>query len=205
MVVGVIGYYVVIDFVYSYHTQFFTYKACAWIFADSAKKGIDTLFAGSSLRNSDQIYTYVYNHDYYVSIWEIKALRDVDLKKIIINQSVYLSHVELYPGETLDKGSGLETDVKFGPFFKDKIAIDLDEYSKIYKTFEKDNFKGFYGSVSRMAFENGDGQILAMKDYPLGMMQTLFVLYKANNSFYMITINSRKQIDESTINILNLK
>ena len=94
--------------------------------------------------------------------------------------------------------------VRFGPFFNGKLEIDLDENSKIIKMFEGENYEGFYGNVGRMAFENGENQILCMEDYKSGNAPMLFLMYKARNSFYLIFFSSDKPFGENMINILNL-
>lgn len=205
IIICVAAYYVTIDIVYSYHLEFYKQIPLSQMFTDSARENIDTLFLGGSIRKGDKIYTYIYSHIYYIEIWEIKSLKDVDLKEIAINKNAYLSHVELYPGEILDAHSFCETHVKFGPFFKDKINIELDQFSGISKTIEGSDYRGFYGTVGRMAFENGEGQILAFLNYTEQVEPTLFLMYKTSEDFYMITINSDKPFDESIMNILSLR
>ncbi len=201
---SVADHYISIDRKYNYHAEFFKKMPCPWLFADSAKTGIESMFLSGWIRNNDQIYTYVYEHDYYILAWNIPALRNVNLKNVVINHGVYLDHVEMR-GEILDAGTGLETKVRYGPFFKDKIVVDLDEYSKVFKTFETSYYRGFYGTASKIAFENGKGQILAMRDYTRRIMPTLFVMYKTKKSFYIILINSKKPFGVNMLKILNLK
>ncbi len=205
IIIGYFGYDIIYVMIYVHHFDNSNYKACLWIFSDSVQKDIDTTAVCGSVRKTDKIYTYIYKHHYFISIWEIKALHDVDINKIVIKKNIMLGHVKLKPGEILDVGSGIETQVKFGPFLKDTIVIDLDNNSKSIRTFEKANYRGFYGSVSRMAFENGEGEIIALEEYTREFIPTLFLMYKANNSFYTITIHSDKPFDENIINILNLK
>ncbi len=205
LMIGYFAYDIIYIMIYNYHLELSNYKVYLWLFSDSAKKDIDTLAVGGSIRRTDKIYSYIYKGKYSIIIWEIKALNGVNLKKIIINQNIMLGNVKLKPGELLDKGSDMETQVKFGPFFKDTIVIDLDNNSKSIRTFEKTNYRGFYGSVSRMGFENGEGEILALEEFTRRFMPTLFLMYKTNNSFYMITIHSDEPFDENIINILNLK
>ena len=56
-----------------------------------------------------------------------------------------------------------------------------------------------------MSFSNANGEHLITFDYPEGKVRTLFLLYKTPESFYVIMIESEKELDESAINILNLK
>jgi hypothetical protein len=204
IVICLITYFVVDYMVYGYKTEFLTYKACEWIFTDSAKHDIDTFLVGGSIRKTDKIYTYIYKRHYYISIWEIYALRNVNLSEVKINQKVPLADIKLR-GEILNADSWIQTHIRFGAFFKDKINIDLDEYSEIFRAFEKDNYRGFYGSVGKIAFENSEGKILALESCNSAVKPTVFFMYKANSSFYMITIHSEKSLDESIINIFNLQ
>ena len=205
VLVGIVAYYVARDRKYHYDVVFFFHSIpCSWIFADSTMRDIDTLLVTGTIRKTDQIYRYVYKHDYYILIWKINALRNVELQKVPVDQGVYLDNVELR-GEILGAGSGLETEVRYGPFFKDAIAVDLDEYSKISDTFQGPNYRGFYGTVGKIAFDNGKGQILAMENYSRRIMPTLFVMYKAHDGFFIIIINSKKPFGVGMLKILNLK
>lgn len=202
---SVVWYYVKQDEEYGYHISFYLHSIpCSQMLATSTVDSLDTFLVSGRLRKTDQIYTYVYRHDYYLMIWKIPALRGVDPAKVPIQKGVYLDNVELR-GEILDAGSGLETEVRYGPFFKDTIVVDLDEYSTISKMFEAPQYRGFYGTLSRIAFENGHGQILAMENYSPAMMHTLFVMYETHQSFYMIIINSRKPFGVGMLNMLNLE
>lgn len=174
------------------------------LFTPSALTGIDTLVVSGRIRDSDQIYRYIYNHDYYVMIWKIGSLKNVTLDSVAVNTNVYLDKVKLL-GEILDSGREGETEVRFGRFFKGHIAIDLDEYSKVLSTFQGKDYRGFYGNVGKIAFEDGDGEIIAMENYTLRIMPTLFVMCKKQGSFYMIIINSKKPFGVDMLKILNLK
>jgi hypothetical protein len=176
--------------------------------ADSTKMGVDTLSAGGWVRKTDNINRCVYyikKKKIYVAIWEIRALSVVNLKTIKFNAGFRLSNYKYESGELLDKGSMRETFVNFGPFFKDTINFDLDDNSKIYTMIEKENYRGFYGLVKKMAFENEKRDFLALIDYPDGARPILFLTYKANDSFYIIMINADVPFDESIIKMLNLK
>lgn len=190
---------------YNYHFEMFSHTIpCSNIFVPSARKGFDTLLVSGRIRKSDQIYTYIYNHNFYITVWRIEGLRRIDLDTVRINQNVHLDNVDLQ-GETPDAVSSFDTQVRFGPFFDEKLVIDLDEYSYVSDTFKGPHYRGFYGTLSRIAFEDGRGQIVAMEDYKRRVMPTLFVMYKAHDSFYFIFINSDKPFGMGMMKILNLK
>ncbi len=204
-VVAFVAYYVTIDRKYGYHFSMFPHSIpCSPLFAPSALNGIDPYLVSGRTRKTDQIYTYVYKHAYYILIWRINALKNLDPAKVPIDTNVYLDNVELR-GVILDAGDPRESEVRYGPFFKDSLVVDLDEYSKVSESFEGPSYRGFYGTVSKIAFENGKGQILAMENYTQQIMPTLFVMYKAHDGFYMIIINSKKPFGLGILKILNLK
>lgn len=204
-VVAFVTYYITIDRKYGYHFSMFLHSIpCSQLFTPSVLSDIDPFLVSGRMRKTDQIYTYVYKRDYYVLIWRINALKNLDLAKVPIDTDVYLDNVELR-GEILDADSPLQTEVRYGPFFKDSLVVDLDEYSKMSESFDGPSYRGFYGTVSKIAFENGKGQILAMENYTEQIMPTLFVMYKAHDGFYMIIINSKKPFGLGILKILNLK
>lgn len=205
--VSIVAYYIYDTVKYSYHIEWGIPESVVWIFADSARKDMDLQFASAAIRKTDRLYQWRYHSDLncLIQVWEIKALSSVDPDTVPIHTDVFLNKVSLR-GEILDKGSPAgETQVKFGPFFNGKMEIDLDENSKIIRMFEGKNYRGFYGTVGRMAFENGHGQILCMQDYKAGNVPMLFAMYKARKSFYLIFISADRPFSENMIHILNLK
>ncbi len=204
IILGYYGFWAAYVFHYSYRTKF-EYKPCFWIFTDSAQKDVDKFCAGGSVRKTDSIYTYIYKDKYFIEVWGIKALSDIDLKRIQFRQGLHLADVKFFTFQTLDAGSFCETTVNLGPFFKDTFNVDLDAGSKINKVIENENYRGFYGTVKKMAFENEEGDFLAFVDYPARPWETLFLMYKSNDSFYIIIVNAKVHFDESIIDIFNLK
>lgn len=191
---------------YNYRFELFSHSIpCAFLFTPAAKDSIDPVPVSGRIRGTDQIYTYVYEHKYYVMVWRIKALGGINLRDIMIDRDVNMDHVGLYPGQILDAGSLRETEVKDGPFFTRGLRVDLDEYSKVQKTFEGLTYKGFYANVGKIGLEDGKGQILAIVNYQREIMPTLFLMYEARQAFYIIIINSRKPFGLEMLRILNLK
>ena len=175
------------------------------MFADSAKKDIDTLMTCGRVRSTDAIWSYIYKRDYYILIWEINALNHVELEKILIQQGSHLDDVELIPGETLDYKSFHEEEIRLGPFFKDIINIKLDDHSEIITNIKAKNYRGFYASIKRIAFADSSGDILAMIHHLGKSSPSVVLLYKANNSFYIIFIDGDKPFDQKITSILNLQ
>ena len=90
----------------------FTFKFCVWghsferdfnrylwVFKDSAKTKIDTSYFSGDVRKRDAYYTYIYDNNYYISIWEFKDLREVDLKNILITQNVVFDDISFFSAE----------------------------------------------------------------------------------------------------------
>lgn len=202
IVVSLVVYYAYDTMEYSYDITWGKVQPVIWMFADSARYNMDTQFASAAVRKTDKLYEWGYDpgRHYSVEVWAIKGLRSVDPDNVPINTDVFLNKVSLL-GETMDDGL---TQVKFGPFFNEKLEIDLDENSRIVQRIEGTDYKGFYGNVGRIAFENGDRQILCLKDYGSGDWHILFLMYKAHNDFYLIFIGAEKPFDMSIIHVLNL-
>jgi len=113
--------------------------------------------------------------------------------------------VKFERGEILNLGSDLEIPINFGFVFNNVMNVNLDESSKIERTFEGINYKGFYGSINEMSLSNEKGEHEILLNYTRGQTPTVFLFYKGHQSFYIIMINSKKSFDESIIKILNLK
>ena len=205
-IVCVVAYLIYDTVMYSYDITWGDVRPVIWMFADSAKKDMDLQYPSAAIRKTDQLYQWGYHSrkDYGIQVWEIKGLKGVDPYGVPIHTNVLLNKV-LLRGEIVDKGSIREVQVRFGPFFNGKLEIDLDENSRIIRMLEGENYKGFYGNIGRMAFENGEGQILCMEDYRSGNEPMLFVMYKAHKSFYLIFISADKPLDDNIINILDIK
>lgn len=176
-----------------------------WVFKDSAKSDINTNFCYTYIKKRDVYNCFHYKDTYRIIVWEFKDLSNVELKKATINQNVNLDDVTFESGEVLNKKSGLEATIKYGFAFNHAMTVNLDKFSKIERTFEGTNYKGFYGSINQMSLSNEKGEHEILLDYTKGLTPTVFLFYKGHQSFYIIMINSKKPFDESIIKILNLK
>ncbi|MCG3164833.1 MAG: hypothetical protein POELPBGB_00592 [Bacteroidia bacterium] len=183
------------------------YKRCFGIFKDSIKNDIDTLRAIGLVTTKDYLYKYVYNKEYYISIWEFKDLNSVKLGKVKINLGVDLSKEEIRFGEVLDKKLNPEIPTKFGFNFRDSLNVNISKYATIEKTFETTNYKGFYGVVDRMSLTDKNGKTQVLFNFIEGQTPILIILYKLNEKFYFISVDSknRQSFDLSIIKILNLR
>ncbi|MEI6349323.1 MAG: hypothetical protein WCP69_15360 [Bacteroidota bacterium] len=190
------------------HVVFNNYQKYLWLFSDNVKNEIDTNFAIGEEGDYDSQYTYILkNRDYFFTIWEFNRLGNIDIAKIPINNNCNLDNLEIDLGEILNKNCPPfpMTKVKFKLPFQNHLIVNLNEHSFIEKPIESKNYRGFFGKINKMSFSNFVGEDLILFDYGKTDQLTLFIMYKKNNSFYIILINSKKIFDESIINILNLE
>lgn len=191
---------------YRHHFDDGNCKRYFWIFKDSVKSDIDTFLYAGYVKRRDVLYHYLYKKKYHIAVWEFKDLDVISLKNTPINLNVNLDDVKFRRGERLNK-NGYPSPMyvmKFNFDFNYVLNVNLDNYSKITKNIEFNNYKGFYGNVNKMSFSNRKGEHVILFDYRDSSEPTFFLMYKARNSFFVIMINSEKPFDESIINILNL-
>jgi hypothetical protein len=205
IIIGFFAYFFYGIIRYSHSADWHIYKQYMWVFKDSAKSDINTRFCYSLIKKGDIYNDFYYKDTYKIIVWEFKDLSNVELKKATINQNVNLDDVKFERGEILNMGSDLEIPINFGSVFNNAMNVNLDENSKIERTFEGTNYKGFYGSINQMSLSNEKDEHEILLNYTRGLTPTVFLFYKGHQSFYIIMINSKKPFDESIINILNLK
>lgn len=182
------------------------YEPYMWVFNDSVKKDVDTIFFVGQIRERDILYQYRLKNKYLVSIWELKDLSTIQLDEIPINSNVDLSDVHIMPYELLNKHESPEMTVELGFSLDNTINLNLDNYSKIIKTIDTPKYRGFYGEVSKLSISNEKGKHLIVFDYPEEKQPTVFLFYKTARSFYIIFIKAKEKapIDENVIQLLNL-
>jgi hypothetical protein len=182
------------------------YKQYMWAFKDSIKQDIDTNYCVSCVTKKDVYNSFLYKKN-YVTVWEFKDLGSAELNKMNIKQNINLDDIKFNSGEILNKGGDLEINIKYGFAFKNAMTVNVDDLSKIQRTFEGANYKGFYGSINKMSLSDEKGKPQIVLNYTKGLTPTVFLLYKGHQSFYLIMINpidTKKPFDENIINIFNL-
>ncbi|MEI8202172.1 MAG: hypothetical protein WCH34_04120 [Bacteroidota bacterium] len=205
IIVLFIGYSIFITVFYSYHTDMKNYNRYIWIFNDSTKANVDTFDFVGHVKKNNILYTYKLKNT-YILVWEFIDLSSIDLNKVVINKNINLDELKFYYGEIWNKDllPLPKITVKYNLPFENIFEINLDENSKISKIINANNYKGFYGDISKMSLSNKKREYLILFDYRYHQ-PTLFLSYKGHNSFFIIIINSENLFDESIINILNLK
>jgi len=192
---------------YSHSSEFNNYKRYLWLFNDSVKCNIDTFICVGDIGDRDILYRYLYKKKTFIRIWEFKDISESDLKKIQINQNIDLDDVKFKSGEIVDKNMlpSPMINMKLEFSFNNSLIINLDKNSKISKTIDSTKYRGFYGNLSKMTFNNEKNEPLILFDFGYPPVPTLLLLYRTTKSFYVIYINSDLPFDESLIKILNLK
>lgn len=198
------SYFIIISNKYSYRIDMKNYKQYLWIFKDSALNYIDTNIFVGCIRERDVLFNYIYKDDYYIAIWEFKDVSK-DLENIFIYKNIDLSNLKFNSSQVLNRDGSPEFTVRFVPFFQKKMDVNIDQYSEIKQEFKSMNYKGFYGTINKVTLSNEDKQHLVLIEFPYKKENSLFLLYKKAQSFFVIIIHSEKFFDKSIINILNLK
>jgi len=183
-------------------------KTYLWLFKDSAKNNIDTMFCVGHVRKNDMFYHYMYKEKYDVLIFEYNKLCFINLNNIPFLNNVNLNNfLDSFSGEAYNMTlyPSPETSIMYELPFNNVFQVNLDASSTIEKRIEGKNYRGFFGKVLRMSFSNSEGKHLVLFDYKREATPTLFLLYKYHGRFLVIMINSEEKFDESIINILKLE
>ncbi len=206
IIVLYVGYYIFNIAIYSHKLNIKSAPhKYLWLFRTQAKNDLDTNFSYSCIQKHDIYNHYIYKNIYYVTIWEFKNLRTIDLKGISINREFALDDSKIGFAETINEGSSPEITMKYGFDFHNSMNVSLDNDSKIDSSFSTPDYKGFYGNVERMLFSNDEGNPCVLFNYINDKQYGLFIWYKGDGSFYVLIINSDKPFDpKKLIKIFNL-
>ena len=171
-------------------------------------KNIDK-FSSSYVTDKDILNDYLYyaekDNRYSITIWDFKTLKDLDLNDVRFEKENKLSKAkEFLLYEILNPTSDCPISLKYLYEIND-MNLKISGSTKILRNYKTQSYKGFYGLADRISIVNKKGvaQILfnfKKKDTPL-----IFIIYKDEQSLYLIMILSNKDFDENVFNILNLK
>lgn len=188
---------------YKHSGDWETHMNYYWIFKDSVKSEINSDFSYSYVKESDVYNDYHYKN-YSIILWEFEDLGIDEVNEAIFNEGLTIDKTSFRSGEILNKNSDLEIAVKYGFSFENGIKINLDENSSIDKKLNGDCYQGFLGHISKLSLSNNNDEHQIILNYTEGITPSIFLIYEKNEKFYLIIINSRKQLEEDIINILNL-
>ncbi|HNW70403.1 MAG TPA: hypothetical protein PKI01_08375, partial [Bacteroidales bacterium] len=225
------GYYFFTNFHYG---EFNKYQRFIWLFKDSVQEDIDKIVCTGLIGKNDIEYTFIYKKNYFITIWEFRDLLKLDIKKtpFYLNQNLDESTIKFGQTENINVAPFPQIKLKFGFEIQNQIILYVDKDTKILKNIDSDNYKGFWGNISKMALCDENGDQLIFFDYTLTQQPknlkfikdstdnmyisndnnldskkysepTLFILYKKGSNIYLILINSDEIFDDRIINILN--
>lgn len=204
------GYFLFITIKYQHHNSHSSFERYLWILNDSIKKDVDSVFYVGLERESDNLYEYIIDSPkgkHFITICHLKNIDTIDFDAISFNQDISLDNLKMYPAEKYNLESVVrpEITIKSKLPFNNCLRVNLNHSSRIVKTLNSKNFKGFFGDINKMSIANYSGKNLILFDYGSRRQQTLFLFYKEYGGVFFILINSEKPINESIINILSFK
>ena len=126
-----------------------------------------------------------------------------------IFKSYYHNNIKFKSYEIFNKDLHVYPEItsKLGFEFKSpKMDVNLDDTTKVFNPIDTTNYKGFIGRINKMSFSDAKGEPLILFKYKIPR-RTLFLMYKARQSFFVIMLNCNHEasINENTINMFNLK
>ena len=191
-----------------------------FFFKDSIHKKVDPRNSWAS--DQDNISNYIYYTDlkdkrlyyeindttyqnYYIKIWEIKSLKNYDLDDVFINKNSIIRNSKFEFQSTPDSSPVSDYEISFKYFYKiDGMILNLGENTKIIKEFKGENYKGFYALADKMSICNRKGEPQIYINFSKSLTSFILIMYKGHDSFYIVMINSNKEVAENIINILNI-
>ena len=208
LIVAIPVLYYIHDFIYvarnGYTTEIRTYGEFLPFFKDSIKSKIDTAFSCSEVDKKNNLFRCRYNNDSYVGIWEFKELLGCNLKNIHFNRNVNFDNLKIIPNQTFETDSMPLITAKLNFHLGYGLNIDFGSGTKVITTLTSYNYRGFYGDIDKMCFNDENGNPCILFQNGIQYRPTLFLLYENSQGFYLILFNSYKPFDASIINIFNL-
>lgn len=206
---SIVFYFIIYIRTNTHHSSWDNQKEYLWLFTDSAIKDIDPHFQGSWVKDNDILCHFIYKEHFLVSIWHFDDLDKIKLTDAVINYDKSTQDIDIMygKGEVLNSKSSLQTAVRFGRNFDNRINVNLSKNSTIQDTFQSSSYKGFLGTIDGMSFTNSKFEDYIYFRYPDGRMQTLLVLYKSARGFFIIQVETNDpeiSINKELVNIFNL-
>lgn len=203
------GYSIIMFKKQGHQSELYDYKKLLGVFKETERKYIDSTSLGfdGAIGKNDILFNYVYKKDYYILIWRFNEMKGANLNNIIINKNINLDNVDFDYSEILNANLNYipKLTLKLGFSLKNTFNVNIDRESNIIRTFNSINYKGFYGSINRISLSNDTYNHVALFNYKSKHEPTAFLLYKMNENFYIILINSKKQFDENMLKIFQLE
>ena len=206
LVIGYVGEFFFDHYHNGYHFER-NFKRYSWLFNESAINKVDTFIFGGRTRGKDAQYTYNYEKNTHITIWEYTDLSSADFKNIIITQKTdWPNEIKFNRYEIFNKTHPYPLiTTKLGFKFKNpKMYVNIDKATDLDKIIDTTNYKAYFGKINKMSFNNDEANPLIFFDYKQPK-QTLLIFYKGRQSFFVIFVTSNEELDKNIINIFNLK
>jgi hypothetical protein len=94
--------------------------------------------------------------------------------------------------------------MKFKLPFNNFLSVNFNKNAPLDEIKNTDNCKAFFGSLNTMSLSNVENEHLVLFDFTK-TPEALIAFYTIKSSFFVIIITSNHSLDESCINLLNLK
>jgi hypothetical protein len=163
------------------------------LFDSSEIKNFNNVFSSGNDKTDDYDFIYVYRNQYRIIIFERKSLNYIDPHKVQ-NYNIHFENNK----NLINPSSGAEFGWGPGLTYKSAICLDFENTISIFfdnrskpNIYDSTNYRCFNGEFYNILLknENNENQFFLKYDNILGVPGRIF-FYRANNSFYIIIVNS---------------
>jgi hypothetical protein len=178
-----------------------------WLFTDSAWSEIDTFLCIGLIGKEDFKYNYLYNDDIIINVWEFRSLSSCSLDDISFNFNEEIGDVSFSSGEVLDDDRPHVPTIcsRYGLLIRGGLNINISSSSIISDTIEGDNYKGFFGEISKMTLTTITGKHEVIFKSKKGLCTTIQLALKKRGSFFLIQMYSKSVLTLDALKILDLR
>ncbi len=175
------------------------------LFNDSIANVIKNEGFNISLVNDNDAYTlYSIRFDTSIVIWDIKGSNSIIANEVHIDTILDNTSIDFDDCEIMDKKSNRPIKVKHGYSMGKNLKISLGRKSNNVDYFYGNNYKGFYGDIDRLTFQDVDSKPFMIYETPQ-KWKNLFVLFLNNEAgFFIITIESKNRFNNDVLKLFNL-
>lgn len=194
-------------FYYNYvpKTDSTNYPRFACLISDSAQHNIIRKYYVSYVYKTSIQAHLGYHKNYNIMFWEFFTLSNPDLRHIDFFEGVNLSNFipDINEKDDFNRSPGPQITNRIGCSLEGKITVNISKNTAIQKWFDEPDYRGFLGTTDGIGLSTGEdkSQILFKWDEPGAL--TLFLLYRKNDSLFIIILNGEVPFDESILSIFN--
>lgn len=142
----------------------------------------------------------------YISIWEIKELKNISIEKVFFNKNVDLSDVVFQRGEILNGKTTCDINIKYHPEYGSMFNVDFDKDAQILNQNEGRGYKWIYLQANKVAFSDYERNYQTLISSPNGSNKLLgFLFLEKKGIFYIVFIRSNNTFfDEKVFDIFDI-